>query len=947
MPLPSLPPSTFHHMANASAKDLRLTPIDAENLVEDYLGKLGEKLAVGTFEPSGSLHAIVFGEWGHGKSQVLYRTASFVEKNYPKLLCVRIIPETLTAQVILRQFESSIDANSQSESVFQQAFEKLGKNGTSIEAMELVAKTICKVSSLLEIQHTVLLFDEVQKMRRETFQCFLEELRNSFLSAERCVHTMQCHSMASLDDTRKLREELGDWMLNAERIQLPSIEMSNAYDFYRQRISDSGGDEHAQELIGQGLAKTLCEATGGNPRGMLQIANSVYTSALQKGVDELDAETVLEVFEDRQGPRPGTRLFDRSRLKRITEIIPQVLQPPKAKLMQTFLQKSFGELYVNRSAFSVTDLAERLDIDQTKLQWLMESVDGIKLFTAEEDPVFETTEYGISDDFRHRLGTGFDNSGSVSLKELQFSLILTPEKRQSDVADGLAKGLRFSRFAIGHPVPVPIGNAGENEIRGYKFESSIHNSSLTCPVLVTAICGFEPSIDFLESLAELLRSRTIHRAFILFYHPDLEWSQWIEKPEVDEILCNYLGDQNNPRVIGLTEEDWGQTSGNTDAEDSNVRFAAFFAQVAGLNLIFENETDENQNFAVLLNSVFEEKQITPDELCYLPTDEERKLLDSPSWSSEWKMGASRSKINQTLDTNYSKTQLSRLVSQFLSIEGQRYIRTNVESSILATSVMDILKSARNKLKQDPISRRVGEIALIPSSTESLEACVIWALNSLEKEGHISQDLLGYELLDLKKELRALKKEVKSIVKSAKTSISKLEKISDSNWDLVLNRIQMLEDELKIHGPPKDIHANLTRVVSDLKKLTSEKIVGIESKIIEDRKKDAQHLEQKFSSLRDLWEKADPDLRVFLLTDNALSGMQSEIAKYNEAWQIERKNSESKLRAERQNLLGQIAEFEDRLRGDSLSGAPDERLAGVLASGKKFQVVQICVEKVAK
>ena len=157
MPLPSLPPSTFHHMANASAKDLRLTPIEAENLVLAYLGKLGEKLAVGTFEPSGSLHAIVFGEWGHGKSQVLYRTASFVEKSYQKVLCVRIIPETLTAQVILRQFENSIDPNSHAKSVFQQAFEKLGENGTSIEAMELVAKTICEVSNLLEIQHLSLI----------------------------------------------------------------------------------------------------------------------------------------------------------------------------------------------------------------------------------------------------------------------------------------------------------------------------------------------------------------------------------------------------------------------------------------------------------------------------------------------------------------------------------------------------------------------------------------------------------------------------------------------------------------------------------------------------------------------------------------------------------------------------------------------------------------------
>jgi hypothetical protein len=120
-----------------------------------------------------------------------------------------------------------------------------------------------------------LLFDEVQKMRRETFQGFLKELRDRFDNSERNIHTMQCHSMASLDDTRKLREELGDWMMQAERIQLPSIEMAHAYDFYRQRIVDSGGDAEARELIGKGLAQTLCEATGGNPRQMLQIAGDV------------------------------------------------------------------------------------------------------------------------------------------------------------------------------------------------------------------------------------------------------------------------------------------------------------------------------------------------------------------------------------------------------------------------------------------------------------------------------------------------------------------------------------------------------------------------------------------------------------------------------------------------------------------------------------------------
>src|SRR5262245_53735988 len=97
---PPPPEPLFDHMARLTRPDLKFTPPETETQVERYLSKLLERTAETAFDPHPGVNALVFGEWGHGKSQVLYRTAHALVGR-PHAVALRIVPERLSAEGLL------------------------------------------------------------------------------------------------------------------------------------------------------------------------------------------------------------------------------------------------------------------------------------------------------------------------------------------------------------------------------------------------------------------------------------------------------------------------------------------------------------------------------------------------------------------------------------------------------------------------------------------------------------------------------------------------------------------------------------------------------------------------------------------------------------------------------------------------------------------------------
>src|SRR5262245_24240510 len=95
-------PSPFDPVANPAAARRSLTPAAVEQQVCRYLERLADVLTDSTHAPTRAAHALVFGEWGHGKSQVTYRVDDFLRRQHPSAWTVRVVPERLTPAEVLR-----------------------------------------------------------------------------------------------------------------------------------------------------------------------------------------------------------------------------------------------------------------------------------------------------------------------------------------------------------------------------------------------------------------------------------------------------------------------------------------------------------------------------------------------------------------------------------------------------------------------------------------------------------------------------------------------------------------------------------------------------------------------------------------------------------------------------------------------------------------------------
>ncbi len=200
----------FHHMANPALAGMALVPDSSEQQVEKLLANFDQKLAM-PFAPGSGAHGLVFGEWGHGKSQVLYRVAQFMTAYTDRCVTLALVPESLTPNGMLVAAADAARKLQYGDTPLRIAAGRVSELGIG-DAIHLAATTLADWAANTGKPHTTLLVDEAQTLGgAEAYQTQLQELRTAFDERQIVLHTLQCHSMVSLDRARQLGEALS-WL---------------------------------------------------------------------------------------------------------------------------------------------------------------------------------------------------------------------------------------------------------------------------------------------------------------------------------------------------------------------------------------------------------------------------------------------------------------------------------------------------------------------------------------------------------------------------------------------------------------------------------------------------------------------------------------------------------------------------------------------------------------
>src|SRR5262245_29337385 len=153
----------FHHMANPASADLPLVPATSEQQVAQLLALFGDKVGL-PFAPNSGAHGLVFGEWGHGKSQVLYRLARFMARHADRCLTLALVPETLTPNGILAAAAGAARKLSRDNTGLRSAVERALELGNGPEGIRAAAAALAHWVEETGKPHAALLFDEAQTL---------------------------------------------------------------------------------------------------------------------------------------------------------------------------------------------------------------------------------------------------------------------------------------------------------------------------------------------------------------------------------------------------------------------------------------------------------------------------------------------------------------------------------------------------------------------------------------------------------------------------------------------------------------------------------------------------------------------------------------------------------------------------------------------------------------
>lgn len=759
------PHNPFEYVANPTAANRSLTPLAVEQQVSRYLERLSDALSRQSHDPNGAAHALVFGEWGHGKSQVVYRADDHLRTRCPEAWAIRVVPERLTPAEVLSAAAGR--AESAVAERLRQARAEAGGGGEDTDrAGEIAAAALARAARDRKANHTVLLLDEAATMG-EGFQHFLGELLTRFDDAGRNLHIVQCHSLASLDRSLQIARALGERFQTASTIFLPSIRLDQAYEFFRNRLIETPGYEHRAEganaLISPGIAATLCDAAGGHPRRMLQYARRLHDATSGgPGVSPFAGRLVLDVFATEPGLDRNSRLYRPEMLRRVCDLLEQ-LRPPHWQPLRDFLREEMPALFGESRHYTAAELARRLGIALTQLGSATREFDGIPLLTARTDE--DATSYGLSVEFRQRLSDAFGYSGDMPLRQAQHRVLLSPVRCQPEVADGLRavcqNGLSQDE------APTELGRTDGLSMRGYRVDVNLPGAFQTIPVLVTGFIGETVPAELIRAVVAGLVTRPKQwlRAFIFLQTRRESWDQWRASDVGQEILAPLGGGVD--RLCVFEETEWGELQTALDdpfgeANRSGVRGARFFAALYHARVAYHEPRgpgEQNERVYAGVRGLITRHLPTLGDVIYLPTPAEIDLLRWPNWGRPGQR--QRFNLRELRDDgggNYTGAALDRLTPTYLTRDGGRYRRTDPADGRLHQATIAILQRAESPRTLDEVAAAVETENLFvwPAGTGGLgnriRQVVSWVIEEWRELGSAREEGGRFEFVNLEAEV---------------------------------------------------------------------------------------------------------------------------------------------------------------------------------------------------
>jgi hypothetical protein len=788
-PLDDLPDNLFSHQAGPDQARLRLTPEEAEEHVDVYLRRLAEALGHAGYQGGTGVHALVLGEYGHGKTQVFYRTAER-SKADPAALTLAVVTSAPLPGPIVEAARRELPVGMQGVNLLDGAAAQLANlRPDEPEAAKLAAAALADVARANGRDHAVLLFDEAQTVADlfDVFLEFLRELRRAFQKARVNLHTMQCHSLASLPRARELRARLSDWLGDAVVLHLASVLQSDAFLFFHRRAVDCGVDARcAEEVLPAGVAQALCEAAGGNPRLMLIYADLVLAQARAAGADRLRGEHVLAVFARTRGIHGGN-LFLEQHLKRTVDLAQEELRPDEAEVMARALRltdRFFGECWRCEQG----DLLDHLDIPAHRLGALVSrEVDGRRVFASEQDRDLELNLYFFTPEFRAYLSGGFGSSGGFDVRQAQYGLLMDPERWQKPVVDGLAQVLQQRGRSVGRPDLQPLGAfASGHPIRAYSFETGVAGMDARVRVLVTAFYGSRPPADALRQIRDGLVQRKWLRAIVFFASEDSFWEQLAtdpDRPELAEALARPEGDPAAFRAIQSHQwADLVRPFAGSEETSPAVGAAIVFANLIDLGKRYQARQapgGELRAFQEGVLELFDAAIPTPEELCYLPTAEERRLLDHQAWAQN-PAGLSLSALNEATAQTWKGPDLANLQPRLLGRQGRGYVRRPPTDYPIYEVVQRLLTEhpGRN-FTLDELARDAASGVLLVGPSGRLREVIEWVAGQLRTAGVARLEGNEVCFVNLEKDVREARTRARSQATKLGAALKKLAALDEA------------------------------------------------------------------------------------------------------------------------------------------------------------------------
>ena len=772
----------FTWMAEPELADLPFCPDIVENNVKEYLSRLEKICNNNTYSIENNLNALVFGEFGHGKTQVLYRVKKTLA-NLDNVMVLSLIPESLCAKEILRETKKIFISQNKNESakLIEESYNEIIGLQDGDRQNELLANTLAKACNLVDCLHIVLLIDEATQLGEFDLQKFFEFLNLSFVKIQKQLHTLQCHSLATLDIAKKIAKNL-DFLENSVQILLPSISIKDAYHFFRSRILTICPNFDKEKLLSPKISETICEVAGGNPRNMLQLAQRLYENTSEKAPTGEDLINLLSSVAN-----GNNRLFNRNVLKRTVDLLPEEWKPTQFPDLgihvANYLDNNIANLFAERAEIDNLSLPSKLGVNNSLVLQnnLYKTVGGINVFFNFVNP-FGDTSTKLHDDFRKKLSSVATNTGTYDIISFQKDLIINPLKQQNKLVSGFVSSLvAINKFKslIGNSL-VNLVEININVNKSIKIFGIIgnliirENPTKTVKTLITVLYNHEITSEMLNAILNGYKSQNWECVLFFYYNSKINLDVWQQQTDYNEFINNLGHKKDTIKFIDFTTDLMVTGNLNINANEEIIdKNTSFYAAMLAMNDLqttqYPEEIIEYHNF---LQSNLDKKLPDFSVFYYVPNSMEQDLLtDKDLWNSGklLKLNDIKQKYN-----NFNKNIISVLVDQYVVVDRKVYSLKDVKDWPITKGIIEILKKNNdNGLTVSELNNILQREYPLIGNINCLENFSHFILNELFNIGFVKKDKDLYFFIDIGRTIREKKDACKKSLKECKRIINKL------------------------------------------------------------------------------------------------------------------------------------------------------------------------------